>query len=86
MAKLTTQEIEATKIIRATFENDKWVILVFDESNHIYRVEFTGNESDDNATILNNLHTALLEVDKYEPVVIPQPTIREDLNGLNPFK
>lgn len=86
MAKLTIQEIEATKIIRATFENNKWVILVFDESNHIYRVEFTGTESDDNATILNNLHIALLEVEKYEPVVIPQPTIREDLNGLNPVK
>ena len=25
MAKLTVQEIEATKVIRATFEDSKWV-------------------------------------------------------------
>jgi hypothetical protein len=86
MAKLTVQEIEATKVIRATFENSKWVILVSDETNYIYRVEFEGSESDDNTTLLTKTHAALLEVEKYEPVVIPQPIIREDLNGLNPGK
>jgi phosphomannomutase len=86
MAKLTAKDIETTKVIRATFENSKWVILVTDETNYIYRVEFEGSESDDNATILTKAHAALLEVDKYEPVVIPEPIIREDLNGLNPGK
>lgn len=86
MAKLTAQEIEATKVIRATFENGKWVILVSDETSYTYRVDFEGSESDDNATLLTKAHTALLEVDKYEPVVIPEPMVREDLNGLNPGK
>jgi phosphomannomutase len=86
MAKLTAQEIETTKVIRATFEDSKWVILVSDEANYIYRVEFEGSESDDNATLLTKVHAALLEVDKYEPVVIAEPVVREDLNGLNPGK
>jgi hypothetical protein len=86
MAKLTTQDIEKTKVIRATFEDSKWVILVSDESDYIYRVEFEGSESDDNETLLFKTHVELSLVDKYEPVVIPQPIIREDLNGLNPGK
>ena len=86
MSKLTTQEIKKTKVIRATFENSKWVILVSDEANYIYRVQFEGSESDDNTTILTKLHAELLEVEKYEPVVIPESIIREDLNGLNPGK
>lgn len=86
MAKLTAKDIETTKVIRATFEDSKWVILVTDEANYIYRVEFEGSESDDNTTLLTKAHAALLEVDKYEPVVIPEPIIREDLNGLNPGK
>ena len=84
MTKLTTQDIEKTKVIRATFEDSKWVILVSDESDYIYRVEFEGSESDDNETLLFKTHVELLLVDKYEPVVIPEPIIREDLNGLNP--
>jgi len=86
MAKLTAQEIETTKVIRATFEDSKWVILVSDEANYIYRVQFEGSESDDNTTLLTKTHTELLEVDKYEPVVIAEPVVREDLNGLNPGK
>jgi hypothetical protein len=86
MAKLTTQDIEKTKVIRATFEDSKWVILVSDESDYIYRVEFEGSESDDNETLLFKTHVELSLVDKCEPVVIPQPIIREDLNGLNPGK
>jgi hypothetical protein len=85
MAKLTIQEIGASRIIRATFEDNRWIILVSDENNYIHRVEFDGSESDDNTTLLTNTHIALLEVDKYEPVVIPEPIIREDLNGLNPI-
>ncbi len=84
MAKLTAEEISNTKVVRATFENNKWVILVSDDTDFIYRVEFDGAESDDNSTLLTKTHEALLDVDKYEPVVIPQPVIREDLNGLNP--
>jgi hypothetical protein len=86
MAKLTTQDIEKTKVIRATFEDSKWVILVSDENNYIYRVEFEGSESDDNETLLSKTHIELLEIEKYEPVVIPEPIVREDLNGLNPGK
>lgn len=85
MAKLTIQEIEATKVIRATFENSKWVILVSDENNYIYRVEFEGCESDDNITLLTKTNTALLEIDKYDVVVTHNPIIRVDLNGLNPL-
>lgn len=85
MAKLTSNDIASTKVIRATFESDKWIILVSDEKDFIYRVDFTGQESDDNATLLSKTHEALLEVDKYEPVVLPQPVIREDLSGLNPI-
>ena len=84
MAKLTANDIAATTVIRATFESDKWVILVSDEGGFIYRVDFDGAESDDNATLLSKTHEALLEVDKYEPVVLPQPVVREDLTGLNP--
>jgi hypothetical protein len=84
MAKLTSEEISTLKVIRATFESEKWNVLVSDENNIIYGVRFDGTESDDNTTLLTNLHTALLEVEKYEPVVIPQPIVREDLIGLNP--
>lgn len=84
MAKLTIKEIDNTKVIRATFELDKWVILVSDENNYVYRVEFDGNESDDNSILLSKTHEALLEIEKFEPVVMPQPVIREDLTGLNP--
>jgi len=84
MAKLTAEEVAAAKVIRATFENGKWIILVSDSSDFIYRVDFEGAESDDNATLLSKTHEALLETEKYEPVVIPQPVVREDLTGLNP--
>lgn len=84
MAKLTAEEVAASKVIRATFEEGKWIILVSDSSDFIYRVDFDGVESDDNATLLSKTHAALLETEKYEPVVIPQPVVREDLTGLNP--
>jgi hypothetical protein len=85
MAKLTAEEISNSKVVRATFENTKWVILVSDDNDFIYRIEFDGAESDDNSILLSKTHEALLGIDKYEPVVIPQPIIREDLNGLNPL-
>jgi hypothetical protein len=85
MAKLTAEEISNSKVVRATFENTKWVILVSDDNDFIYRIEFDGTESDDNSILLSKTHEALLDIDKYEPVVIPQPIIREDLNGLNPL-
>jgi hypothetical protein len=85
MNKLTTQEIEKTKVLRATFEDDKWVVVVTDKDNMVYRVSFVGSESDTNETILSNIHNELLNVDKIVPVVTPQPIIREDLNGLNPI-
>ena len=85
MAKLTAQEIEMTRVIRATFEDSKWVILVSDDNNCIYRVEFEGSESDDNGVLLSKTHIELSLVDKYEPVVFSGPIIREDLNGLNPL-
>jgi hypothetical protein len=85
MSKLTAQEIEKTKVLRATFEDNKWVVIVTDEDNMVYRVSFDGTESDTNETILSNLHNELLNVDKIVPVFIPQPIVREDLNGLNPI-
>ena len=54
MKKLTSGDIALTKIVRATFLNDKWVILVTDTNNYLYNVSFTGLESDDNNTILSN--------------------------------
>ena len=84
MAKLTAEEISKTTVVRATFENNRWIILVSDENDLIYRVDFDGAESDDNSVLLSKTHQGLLEVDKYEPVVVPQSVIREDLNGLNP--
>lgn len=84
MAKLTSEEISTLKVIRATFESEKWNVLVSDENNIIYGVRFDGAESDDNATLLTKINEALLETEKYEPVVIPQPVVREDLIGLNP--
>jgi hypothetical protein len=85
MSKLTAQEIEKTKVLRATFEDNKWVVIVTDEDNMVYRVSFDGTESDTNETILSNVHNELLNVDKIVPVFIPQPIVREDLNGLNPI-
>ncbi len=85
MAKLTNEEIANSKIIRATFENGKWIILVCDENDFIYRVTFEGAESDENSTLLTKTNEALLEVDKHEPVIVTQSIIREDLNGLNPI-
>lgn len=82
MAKLTTQEISNFKIVRAIFESEKWNILVSDENNLIYSVRFDGSESDDNTTLLTKINEALLETEKYEPAVIPQPVTREDLIGL----
>lgn len=82
MAKLTTQEISNFKIVRAIFESEKWNILVSDENNLIYSVRFDGSESDDNTTLLTKINEVLLETEKYEPMVIPQPVTREDLIGL----
>lgn len=82
MVKLTTQEISNFKIVRAIFESEKWNILVSDENNLIYSVRFDGLESDDNTLLLTKINEALLETEKYEPVVIPQPVTREDLIGL----
>jgi hypothetical protein len=81
MAKLTAQEIEESKVIRATFEEGKWVILVSDSNDFIYRVMFDGLEGDDNNTLLSKTKEALLEVDKYEPPVIPTPVVRDDIIG-----
>jgi hypothetical protein len=84
MLKLTDRDITLTKIVRATFLNDKWVILVTDTNNYLYNVSFTGLESDDNNTILSNTHTALLDVDKYEEPVLPVDITREDIVGSTP--
>jgi hypothetical protein len=84
MPKLTDRDITLTKIVRATFLNDKWVILVTDTNNYLYNVSFTGLESDDNNTILSNTHTALLDVDKYEEPVLPVDITREDIVGSTP--
>jgi hypothetical protein len=84
MKKLTSGDIALTKIVRATFLNDKWVILVTDTNNYLYNVSFTGLESDDNNTILSNTHTALLDVDKYEVPVLPVDVTREDIVGSTP--
>ena len=84
MAKLTTNEIEALTIVRATLEGGKWVVLTTDESHYIYRVSFDGLESDDDALILSNTHTALADVDKYESPVIVQPITRDCICGENP--
>lgn len=82
MAKLTSQEISNFKIIRAIFESEKWNILVSDENNLIYSVRFDGTESDDNTKLLGRINEVLLETEKHEPTVIPQPITREDLIGL----
>jgi len=84
MAKFTIKDIESSKIIRATFEEGNWVIIVSDNNNLMYRVIFEGSESDDNSILLSKTHSALLELDKHEPTVIPEPIVREDLSGLNP--
>ena len=84
MAKLTPEEASNCEIIRATFEGGKWTVLVSDESYMIYRVYFDGNELDENTVLLSKTHQALLTVDKHEPVVIPEPIVRDELNGLNP--
>jgi hypothetical protein len=83
MAKLTTQEIELCKIVRATFENNKWAILVSEEKGYIHQVIFDGKEDDDNNTILSKTKEALLEVEKYEAPVIVEPITREDIVGTN---
>ena len=83
MAKLTNEEISTFKIIRATFEEGKWVILASGENAFIYRAVFEGSESDDTATLLANTNEILLETEKYEPPTINQPIVRDDLNGLN---
>ena len=83
MTKLTAQEIEKLKVIRATFENNKWIVLVSDDNNFIYRVMFDGLETDDNETIITKTKSGLLGVDKIEPTVLPEPTIRRDIAGLN---
>jgi|DEB19_MinimDraft_2_1074335.scaffolds.fasta_scaffold184177_2 hypothetical protein len=84
MEKLTSNEIALTKIVRATFLNDKWVVLVSDADNNIYNVSFTGLESDNDDTILSNTHAALLEVDKYVAPVLPVTINRENIIGLTP--
>ena len=84
MKKLTNSDIALIKIVRATFTNDKWVVLVTDANNYIYDVSFNGLESDDNDIILSNTHTALLEVDKYESPVLPVEIIRDDIVGSTP--
>jgi len=83
MAKLTAEEIENLQVIRATFDNGKWVVLVSDENNFIYRAMFDGLEGDDNSTIITKTKVELLEVDKFEPIVVPTPIIREDITGIN---
>lgn len=82
MAKLTAQEISNFKVVRAIFESEMWNILVSDENDLIYSVRFDGLESDDNTTLLTKINETLLQTEKYEPVVIPQPITREDLIGL----
>lgn len=81
MANLTAQEIELCKVVRATFENGKWSILVSEENGFIYQVSFDGSEGDDNAQILLKTKEALLEVEKYEEPVIVQPLTRDDIIG-----
>lgn len=81
MANLTTQEIELCKVVRATFKNGKWSILISEESGFIYQVSFNGKEDDDNVTILSKTKEVLLEVEKYEPPVIVTPLTRDDIVG-----
>lgn len=85
MAKLTALEVEATKIIRATFSNGHWTVLVSDTQNKIYNVRFAGAEGDADSLILTNTHTALLLVDKYEAPVLPVVVERKDVYGHAPL-
>ena len=85
MAKLTTNEIEQTKVVRATFLDGRWVVLVSDEKEYIYRVIFEGEETDDNSIILSNTHNELLNVEKHEEPIILKEVTRDNINGLNPI-
>jgi hypothetical protein len=84
MAKLTTNEVEALKILRSTFENGKWVILAEDDNHGIYRVSFDGSVDDEDSVLLANAHAGFLLEEKYEAPVVVQPVTRDCICGLNP--
>lgn len=84
MAKLTNEDIAKTNVVRATFENGTWIVLVSDESGFIYRVDFEGEENESNDSLLLKVHNGLLEEDKYEAPVIVEPTVRDTIVGLTP--
>jgi len=81
MAKLTSEEIAGLKIIRTTFEGNKWIVLVSDENGYIYRAMFEGLENDENSSIITKTKNYLLDVEKFVPTILPTPLVREDIVG-----
>ena len=84
MGKLNEIDVAKTSIVRATFENNKWVVLVNDEEGFIYWVEFNGDENEPDNSILAKTKVELMKLDKFEKPVLPQKTIRESVSGLIP--
>ena len=84
MAKLTTNEVESLKIIRSTFENEKWIILAEDANHFIYRTSFDGLVNDEDSVLLANAHAGFLLEEKYEIPAVVQPITRDCICGLNP--
>jgi hypothetical protein len=83
---MTNQEIELTTVVRATFENNIWNIVVTDENQHLYGLRIEGNENDNDDDLLDKIEKKLLTINKYVPPVLYAPTTKESLVGKKPKK
>jgi hypothetical protein len=84
MAKLNESDVAKTNIVRATYENNMWVVLVNDTDGIIYRVEFNGDENEPDSSILAKTKVELMKLDRIEKPVVVEPKRRDTVVGLAP--
>lgn len=82
---MTDRDIQLTKIVKAKFKIDTWLVVVIDENNFLYDVRFNGNGEETDSVLLENTYNALLGVDKKEVITLPVDKTRDTVVGSTPI-
>jgi hypothetical protein len=78
------RDIQLTKIVKAKFEIDTWLVVVIDENDFIYDVRFQGTGEETDGQILENTYNVLLGVDKKTLITLPVDITRDTIIGITP--
>lgn len=81
---MTDRDIKLTRIVKTKFKSDNWTVIVIDENDFIYEVNFSGSTEDTDSLILEKTYNELLNVEKQKVVRPPVDVTRDTIIGSTP--